>query len=315
MESFAMGGVNLGAFERAFAAQKKGAGATRHAGTKTVKNFDKFVQEKKWKNVTPQTLSSRQVRSYVLHRLGQEVSPRTVQNEVSHLRRIAAGAGQKLGTISDAKNNWGAARLGLPDRIERATNKPSISSAQFEKRIDLKPEIRVVLELESALGLRAREAVLCPKSLNEWSEKLSQARDDENLRLTVVHGTKGGRPRDVFIQPDRRDEALQVVEQAREIVQKNIEQFGKEYLVIPSPGDPKTELERSLKKVENAVRYAGFTGSDSQHGIRRDFAQKNYQFYREEGLSENDAMLRASMDLGHGRTDIIPGHYLNGGEG
>lgn len=310
-----MAGLNLRAWSQAFQADKKGSGATRHAGSQTIKKFDNFVKERKWKDVRPETLSSRQVRSYVFYRLSQEINPRTIQNEVSHLRRIAVGAGQKIGDVREPKNDWGAARLGLPDRIERATNKPAISSSQFEKRADLKPEIRVVLELESALGLRAREAVLCPKSLNEWAEKLGQARDDENLRLTVVHGTKGGRPRDVFIQPDRRVEALQVVEQAREIVEKNKEQFGKEYLVIPIPGDPKTELERSLKKVENAVRYVGFTGSDSQHGIRRDFAQKNYHFYREQGLSEDNAMLRASMDLGHGRTDIIPGHYLNGGEG
>lgn len=310
-----MSGVNLDAFGRAFCADKKGSGATRDAGAKTSKIFHDFVKEKKWKNVTPQTLSSRQVRAFVSHRIVQGISPRTVQNEVSHLRRIAAGAGQKLGDIREPKNDWGAVRLGLPSRIERATNKPSISSSQFERRHELKPEIRVVLELESALGLRAREAVLCPKSLNEWAEKLGQARDDENLRLTVVHGTKGGRPRDVFIQPDRRDEALQIVEQAREIVQKNIEKSGDAFLVIARPDADVQGVEGALKKVENAVRHRGFTGSNSQHGIRRDFAQKNYKFYREEGLSEEDAMLRASMDLGHGRTDIIPGHYLNGGEG
>lgn len=309
-----MAGINLEVFKRAFQADKKGSGATRHAGSQTIKNFDNFVKDRKWKDVRPETLSSRQVRSYALHRL-TEVSPRVVQNELSHLRRIAAGAGQNLGDIREPKNDWGSARLGLPERIERATNKPSISSAQFEKRVDLKPEIRAVVELESVLGLRAREAVLCTKSLNEWTQNLRGASETEPLRLTIVHGTKGGRPRDVFIQPDRRDEALQIVEQAREIVEKNKEQFGKEYLVIPLSGDPKTELERSLKKVENAVRYAGFVGSDSQHGIRRDFAQKNYAFYRDEGLPEESAKLRTAMDLGHNRTDIIPGHYLNGGEG
>ena len=156
---------------------------------------------------------------------------------------------------------------------------------------------------------------MCPKSLNEWAEKLSAARDDENLRLTVIYGTKGDRPRDVFIQPDRRDEALQIVEQAREIVQKNIEKSGDAFLVVARADAKVQGIEGALKKVENAVRHRGFVGSNSQHGIRRDFAQKNYHFYREEGLSDEASKMRTSADLGHGRTDIISGHYLNGGEG
>jgi hypothetical protein len=134
--------------------------------------------------------------------------------------------------------------------------------------------------------------------------------------LTVVHGTKGGRPRDVFVQPERRAEALQIVETARELVRQNKERFGVEYLVVPrSISADSKDLERSLEKVGNALRYRGFVGSDSQHGIRRDFAQKNYAFYRDEGLPEEAAKMRTAADLGHGRTDIISGHYLNGGEG
>ncbi|EFB2601730.1 TPA: DNA-binding protein [Escherichia coli] len=56
--------------------------------------------------------------------------------------------------------------------------------------------LEAALELARLMGLRSQEAVRCSGSLKTWREALAHG----DTRLTVVLGTKGGRPRGTLIQ-------------------------------------------------------------------------------------------------------------------
>ncbi len=57
------------------------------------------------------------------------------------------------------------------------------------------PGLAAALELSGLMGLRSQEAVQSVQSLKTWR----QALDRGDTRLTVVFGTKGGRPRGTII--------------------------------------------------------------------------------------------------------------------
>lgn len=56
--------------------------------------------------------------------------------------------------------------------------------------------LAATLELARLMGLRSQEAVRCSRSLQTWRQSLERG----TTRLTIVFGTKGGRPRDTLIQ-------------------------------------------------------------------------------------------------------------------
>ncbi len=57
------------------------------------------------------------------------------------------------------------------------------------------PGLTAALELAQLMGLRSQEAVQSTQSLKTWK----QAVEHGDTRLTVVFGTKGGRPRETVI--------------------------------------------------------------------------------------------------------------------
>lgn len=57
------------------------------------------------------------------------------------------------------------------------------------------PGLAAALELARLMGLRSQEAVRCPQSFKTWRQALARGEP----RLTVVFGTKGGRPRETVI--------------------------------------------------------------------------------------------------------------------
>lgn len=154
---FMVFGMDTKLWNTAFSSDKKGSFETREAGRKTIEHLHRFVEQKKWKGVTPETISPKQLRFFVEARL-EKVSPRVVQNEVSHIRRCLQGAGRELGTIRDPKNSWSAERLSLPTRIERGTHRAAVSLQARTRLDELKPDVRAVVDPSSLSGsLRSRK--------------------------------------------------------------------------------------------------------------------------------------------------------------
>lgn len=131
--------------------------------------------------------------------------------------------------------------------------------------------------------MRSQEAVQCSASLKTWQKQLGQGAE----RLSVVFGTKGGRPRETRILD--RAAVSNVIAQA---------------LVIAKQRNGKLIDRADLKTAMNYWRSAttriGLIGSYSPHSLRYAWAQDAIRFYQEHGFSRKEANALTSMDLGHG---------------
>lgn len=139
------------------------------------------------------------------------------------------------------------------------------------------------LELSRLMGLRSQEAVQCAQSLRTWK----QALDRGESRLTVVFGTKGGRPRETIIldvgaAKKALENALAVAEQRN----------GK---LIDRP-----DLKTAMKYWHGQASRIGLTGAYSPHSLRYAWAQDAICYYLAQGFSEKEALALTAMDLGHG---------------
>jgi integrase len=133
------------------------------------------------------------------------------------------------------------------------------------------------------MGLRSQEAVQSAQSLNTWKQALERG----DSRLTVVFGTKGGRPRETIILDAGAvrkvvDAALAVAEQ----------RHGR---LIDKP-----DLKSAMKYWHGQASRLGLTGAYSPHSLRYAWAQDAIHHYLAQGSSEKEALAMTAMDLGHG---------------
>ena len=292
-------------WDKAFLANHKGSFATRDRAFKTWVAVQEFSDRKKW-DLKPETITPKQVRIFIEERT-TKVSARSVQNEASHLRRAIEGAGKKVGNVRDPKNAFSSARLKVPgaSRIGgKAAASPEHYAAAREK---MDGDMKAGTGLIEPIGLRKKEMIMAEPSLKEWVRELNKTESSERgCYINVVYGTKGDRPRWVFIPADRVDKAIVAIAAAAASVKEN---GG----FIIAGGTLKSAMDR----YSNCMTKLGLVGDDSGHGLRRLFAHNQYRHYRNAGLSEKDALRRLSMDLGHGdqRGRWVFNNYLSGGEG
>lgn len=292
-------------WDRAFTSIGKGGDATRDRAWKTWTQVRKFGAEKKW-DLAPATITPKQLRIYLEHRAGS-ISPRSIQNEASHLRRAIEGAGRVIGNVRDPGCPWSSARLSVSPG-SRIGGKAAADPKKWDlAKPNMDKDIQAVVGLCSELGLRLKESVMAGNSLLGWQKELEKP-DSRRLGadLRIDTGTKGGRGRFLFVPPSRIEAVLAAVSVAKESVQKK-------------SGDivQAKDLEAAMKKVSNCFHRLGLTGANSCHGLRRAFAQEQFRWYRDSGRNETEALKRLCNDLGHGdgRGRWVQNNYLLGGSG
>ena len=292
------------AWGTAFAAERKGSGGTRDRAAQTWRALGDFVRQKKWGSVTPATITAKQLRLFCEHRRAH-IGARSLQNEASHIRRAVAGAGRELGNVRDKANGWSNSRLNVPTST-RIGNKAAMNLRQYQEgRQRLPSGVQQVADLQRFLGLRRTEAIQAGRSLKQWDSAVREGIErGTGAFLPVRDGTKGGRDRMTWIPADRLERVRAAVEQAQSVASRQ------GHLIEGS-------LEQAKSAYSRAMSKAGFTGSNSGHGLRRAFAQEQYQGYREAGIDHKTALVRVSQDLGHGdgRGQWAFNNYLRGGEG
>jgi hypothetical protein len=299
-------GIKLSLWAEKFTAQRQGSGATRDRASQTFRALSDFCDRKHWRDVTPNSITPKQMRLFLTHRLEvDKISSRSLQNEASHLRRCLEGAGRDLGDIKQDKNAWSSARMGVPEgsRIgARAAINPEVFAAAREK---VTAGVRDCLDVQSVLGLRREEAVKCSKSLGDWTKALELAKDEgRGVFLEVRYGTKTGRERTTWVPAERIDAVQSVVCEV-------LERTGGAY-IIPADSEKQAKAHYSSE-----TQKAGMVGDNSGHGLRRGFVHEQYRHNRDAGLDEAEALARVSRDLGHGdgRGRWVWNNYLAGGEG
>ncbi|EAO4574277.1 DNA-binding protein [Salmonella enterica] len=228
-------------------------------------------------------LKARHIEGYVRERLAQGITKRSLQNEMAAVRCILKQAGRAKLAGGDRISNRS---LGLSG-ASRSGTKRAITPEHYLHVLETArardPGLAAALELARLMGLRSQEAVQSAQSLRTWKQALERG----ERRLTVVFGTKGGRPRETVILDagavrKALDNALAVTE----------DRHGR---LIDKP-----DLKSAMKYWHSQASRIGLTGAYSPHSLRYAWAQDAICHYLAQGFSEREALALTAMDLGHG---------------
>jgi site-specific recombinase XerD len=237
-------------------------------------------------------IKTNHIETYIRSRLADNISKRTLQNEMAAIRAILRVSGKtfmadpthpKLN--NDALNISGASRDGTKVAITDDYFKQVFASVSEKDE-----GVACAMKLSRLLGLRTEETVQSVKSLQTWKKALQNG--DEKVR--VVFGTKGGRPRDTTII--NRAETINAINRAIDYSSKN---NGK---LIDKPS-----IHLAIERYRNIVRDAGLVGEFAPHSLRYAYTQDVLKLHENNGYSQKEAEALASMDLGHGDGR---GHYI-----
>lgn len=257
-----------------------GATLTRDGRESTMRSFASHLHSAGYNITDASQLKAKHVESYAQAR-SQEVSARTLKNELGDVRKVLSAEGKDKLAESDRLSN--KQLVGTTDRTPARTAPDQQTRDQYKANAAAYDRgVAAAMGLMDKLGLRDREAIQSPGSLKTWERQLEKGKPVE-----VVHGTKGGRPREV--SPVDRQGALQAVREARQVA---AQQNGK---LIQSP-----TLRGAASRLSDVAHKAGARGAHSPHSFRYAFAQRQLEGYRAAGYTEREARAKAACDLGHG---------------
>ncbi|MBU5642167.1 MULTISPECIES: integrase domain-containing protein [Citrobacter] len=228
-------------------------------------------------------LKARHIEGYIRERLAQGMTKRSLQNEMAAIRNLLKQAGRDRLAQSERLNNRS---LGLSGASRNGTRK-AITPEHYRHALETARAkdagLAAALELSRLMGLRSQEAVQSARSLKTWQ----QALDRGESRLTVVFGTKGGRPRETVI--------LDTGAVRKALDNANAVAESRHGRLIDKP-----DLKSAMKYWHSQASRIGLTGVYSPHSLRYAWAQDAIRYYLAQGFSEKEALAMTAMDLGHG---------------
>ncbi|MFQ6246885.1 integrase domain-containing protein [Yersinia enterocolitica] len=237
-------------------------------------------------------LKTNHIAIYINSRLAENISKRTLQNEMAAIRAVLRLAGKTF-MANPTHEKLSNDALGISGASRDGT-KVAIPANIYESILD---KVRAVdkgaaaaMELSRQLGLRTEEAIQSVKSLKTWQKAILNQQE----KIRVVFGTKGGRPRDTTII--NRDALAKVVSDAIKIAADN---NGK---LMDKMG-----IHLAIERYRNIVRDAGLVGQYAPHSLRYAYSRDALVYHRNKGFSQKEAEALVSMDLGHGDGR---GHYI-----
>lgn len=239
---------------------------------------------------TVDQIKSRHIEAYIQHRQAAGMTLRTLQNEMAGIRGILRAGGREKLADSERLSNNALGLAGAPREGTKAPIPDERYRAAVEAAMGRDKGMAACLQLSRTLGLRAEEAVQSVKSLATWQKQIEAG----NNSVTVVFGTKGGRPRETTLH-DRQAVAV-AVRFALDVAKDN---SGK---LIDRP-----DLKTAMDRFHNEARALGLTGKEAPHSLRYAYACDAVRAYQEQGYSTREALALASADLGHGDGR---GHYI-----
>ena len=208
---------------------------------------------------------------------------RGIEEKLSHFRWLVRKIG-KANLIPRTNEELGIAPGPRKTRAGKTVSEERL--AGISGRIS-DPRVRAAILLGRYLGLRFKEAML----LRPW-------RDWQGNRVWVKRGTKGGRPRYVFVHNPRQREALMT---ARFLTKRDGS-------LVP-PEAP--TFEKWRQQCYRALRAAGMGQASNTlyHDLRRTYAAERMKYLLARGVSRQEAARLVARELGHGRTEVL-GWYL-----
>lgn len=239
---------------------------------------------KRWGELTPTSITHKQIAHYVQQRIKDNITPNTIQNEVSHIRRAIKTVSAERKFFADKVCT--SESLGVP-KGTRISTRTAIDPAILESALErAAPNVRAVILLIDGINLRHAEAVCVEKRcLRDWTRAL-----DEGQPLRVDIETKGAKPRFVFLKS----------EESREIARQGIAE-ALDYLITTGEKylRPEEDKEKALRESHRDLQALGIAGDDSAHSIRDRWAVREYFAYRNDGCTHDEARARIAPSLGH----------------
>jgi site-specific recombinase XerC len=262
--------------------KKKGGRATRDRMKSTFHQLAKIAKTGRWGDVSPASLTHKQLAKYVEIRVEKGISAHSIQTEVSSIRRALEGAGRHI----DVVKIFTSESLGVPSCSRKGTG-TAIDENVYQTALQNADAVTsAMMRLEKNIGLRINEVIECTGSLKSWDKVLQLG----GVELTVSSGTKGGKVRSVHIHPQHREAVHAAVVAALAVTTG-----GKKHFF----NDAKSGR-AALDMYSKNLAALGVKGKNSSHSMRRAFAVKQYCAYLDAGYENKAALARLSLDLGHG---------------
>lgn len=279
VKTYKQGDSTTAKFMKAALVDKGAATLTKTRMQTTFKAIEVFGKQQRWGSVDPVALTVKQLKGFVAARIKDGISPRSIQNEMSHVRRALEGVGRAEFAQGTCSNK----ALGVPSGTRIGSGKV-VEPEVLQRALERAPaDTKALIELSRSLGLREREAIQSANSLREWSRALSQGQP-----IIVRDGTKGGRARSVVVATGGLERALGAVKAAQVVLEQQ-----KQLVVSKS-------LKAAVEQHSDRLAKLGLKGENSCHSLRRAFAMDQYKHYLAVGCNQKVALSRTSNDLGHG---------------
>lgn len=278
-KTYKQGDSTTAKFMKAALVDKGAATLTKTRMQTTFKALEVFGKQQRWGAVDPASLTVKQLKGFVAARIEEGIGARSIQNEMSHVRRALEGVGRAEFAQDVCSNK----ELGVPSGSRIGAGKV-VDPEVLQRALERAPaDTKALIELSRSLGLREREAIQSANSLGEWRQALSQGQP-----IIVRDGTKGGRARSVVVAPGGQERALGAVKAAQTVLEQQ-----KQLVVSKS-------LKAAVEQHSDRLAKLGLKGENSCHSLRRAFAMDQYKYYLAAGCSQKVALSRTSNDLGHG---------------
>lgn len=277
-----------------------GAHLTHEARRRTINAFSEFIATKGATHIRRfGEVKGKDLRDYVRYRLAREISKRTLQNELSHLRTLLREDGAHGVANAPELSN---ANLGIGG-TRRAGTKGPATNAQLEVWCGIaestgRAGIAAMLRLCRFLGLRGNEALhVRADTLVRWKIELNTTGE-----ILVAAGTKGGRKRTVKVL--HPESALHAIEFAKEAMASS------DFLITRA----NLRQVEGLKQARSIWHSWVFRHGIKPHSLRYAFAHAQFAAYIARNFSEREALASLSLDLGHGdgRGRWVKSVYLSG---
>ncbi len=205
---------------------------------------------------------------------------RDLESKLSHLRWLV----RKIGKANLVPRS--NAELGVEPGPRHTRAGKVIPDGRFEQMLSAVPDerIKVMMLLARHLGLRFKEAALFRPGWN-W----------QGDRVWVKRGTKGGRPRYLFLHNPRQAEILQ---RARQIAPGG-------QAIIPAEAPT---FEKWRQHVYRVLRAAGVGRANDAtfHDMRRSYlCQRMKHLVKVKDMDRDRAAALVAREAGHARTEIL----------
>lgn len=230
-------------------------------------------------------VSLEMLQNYFKSLQAEKISTATQHNRLSSIRR----AMKSLKSDPNAKGITANA-VGIPPRCRSGTKMP-LPDVLFEsilmKATELnEPGFVIALRLQRLLGYRGLESMMSILDLEKYALEAA-----DFLKVPVIRGTKGGRPRTSVIIQSRAIDTLDVIRSALLYMQ---EHGG--YLIECG----KAGLKSALAKYHRLAKKVGLVGTYAPHSLRYAYCIDKLIEMRDAGYNRKEAMAFAANILGHG---------------